>query len=239
MIPSKSLVYDFDLIFDRFKGEFKRNLRLEDKMRLLNRAQEFYFEKIAGYAETNDRVRNILRNLEEKEIEIKPSMKRDKYTVFKHPKDMYKMLSKRVLVSKEGCPPKEVPLIVFQTDDLNMGRTNFYWQSSYEWEHVLCDEGSKGLYVYHDDPELKVHKIIIDYIRKPQELHAPSMTTKKEYTDWNGVVRKHDADCELETNYSSTKIVDIAVLMGRAVQGDLQDFRTLLESTVQIDNISY
>jgi hypothetical protein len=239
MVSSKSLVYDFDLIFDRFKGELKRNIRLEDKMRLLNRAQELYLERFARLAEVNSSARDVLRVLEEKEIVLKPSIKREDFTVFKFPKNFYRLLAKRAVVTKNDCPKKEIPLITFQTDDLNYGRNNFFWKSSYEWENIIFDEGSKGMYVYHDDKGLKVHNIVIDYYRKPTELHAPTMSSKKSYIDWNGVERSLDTNCDLDTNFSPTKIVNIAVLMGRATFGDLQDFRTLLEQEIQIDNISY
>lgn len=239
MVSSASLVYDFDITYDRFKGEIKRNLRTEDKMRFLNRAQEFFTEKFAQFAEINSKARDVMSVLEEKEIELKPSIKREKFTVFRLPKNAYKVLSRRCVASKKDCPKKEVPLIAFQTDDLNYGRTNFFWKSSYEWENILYDEGSKGIYVYHDDPDLKIHSVIIDYYREPTELHAPSMTDKKSYIDWNGQTRSVDTNCDFDKRFAATKIVDIAVLMARATLGDLQDFRTLLEQSIQIENLRF
>ena len=70
-VPTKRLLYEFDIKYDRFNGQKKSNLRLEDKLNILNEAQMILFAKRVALAETNDAYRNSLRPFEEKEKSLK------------------------------------------------------------------------------------------------------------------------------------------------------------------------
>lgn len=237
MIPAKRSIIEFDRKFDRFVGEDNRRLRIEDKLGVINEALEIYFENRVKLAETNSMVRNDLRALEEKEIILDLVKSQSKFSIYKIPDNSYKILRQRALVEKEPCGKKEIPLIIFQTDDLDNARKSPYWKSSYQWEHALADEGSKGLYVWHEN-DFRINEVIVDYYRKPNEIHAPSMTSNLEYEDWNGIIRRKDQGLELDDTYSHRKIIDIAVLIARADLGDVRDFEIQLNKILNVEKLN-
>lgn len=232
-IKASRLIYEFDRRYDRFTGQQKPALRLEDKLSLLNEATQIFFENRVKLAEVNSRVRDELRPLEEKErkLSIKKGTDIDIATI---PKESFRILRAEAVINKKECSPKSVPLILVTTDDLTRARKNAYWRSSFEWEHLLADEGSKGLYLYHDG-EFSVEEVKVDFYRRPAEIHAPSMSSKKEYVDWNGVLRKKDVDLELDNTYAYRRIVDIAVLLARVDVGDQRDFQMKLTEILQVE----
>lgn len=234
MIPSVRLIYEFDRRYDRIKTEFNKVLRIEDKLSILNESQTLLFKGRASLSEKNSEFRNDLRYLEDKEVELEFSNK-GSYSIAKLPKDFYKILRKRLIASNETCGQKELTLVTMDTNDLNFARKNPFFKSSYEWEHCLCDEGSEGLYLFHDN-EFKINKVIIDYYRRPLEIHCPSLSAKKEYVSWNGELIKKDQGAELEDNLE--EIVNIAILIARADLGDIQDYKTKLDQIINVQKLN-
>lgn len=232
-IKSSRLVYEFDRRYDRFVGEQKSPLRLEHKMSLLNEATQIFFENRVKLAEINSEVRDQLRPLEEKGRRLKVKNKSG-VTIGLIPEDSFRVLRAEATIKKTGCGTKVVPVIKMATDDLTRARKNTFWKSSFEWEHILGDEGTEGLYLYHDG-EFSVEDVIVDYYRRPAELHAPSMTTKKEYVDWNGIVRKKDVDLSLDNTFAYRHIVDIAVLLARIDVGDSRDVQASIAKILEVE----
>lgn len=233
---SKRLIVDFDAKYDRFVGGDKKFLKLEDKLLLLNEALEIYFENRVEKAELNSRVREELRPLENKEVELKLVKKKDQFSIFEIPKDNYKILRKRAKVEKGDCGIKDIKVITFQTDDLNNALKNSYWKPSFEWEHTLADEGSEGYYVWHLN-DFNIKKLIVDYYRKPKEIHLPSMTTQGYYVDWNGIKRTKDQDLELDNVYARRIIVDLAYLISSTNLGDTSNFQLQLNKIFNQDKL--
>lgn len=237
MVSARKSVMDFDRKFDRFVGEDKQRLRLVDKLAVINESQLIYFENTVELAEINSKVRENLRPFEKKEVSLKLLEKGSKFNVYEIPSDSYRILRQRVIASKDGCSVnKELQVILFQTDDLNNARKSPYWKSSFEWEHALADEGSKGMYVWHEG-EFDIDELIIDYYKKPQEIHAPSMRTSQSYVDWNGVNRTEDQNTEFN-EFSHRKIIDLAVLKGRANLGDIPDFQLKYNEILNLEKIN-
>lgn len=237
MIPAKRSIIEFDRKFDRFAGQDNRRIGLEDKLSIINEALEIYFENRVKLAETDSMVRNDLRVLEEKEIELKLVKNYANYSIFEIPKNSYKILRQRALVTKDPCKEKEIQLLIFQTDDLDNARKSPYWRSSYQWEHALADEGSKGFFVWHEN-DFKINKVLVDYYRKPKEIHAPSMSSNGYYEDWNGIIQRKDQGLELSDTYSHRKIIDIAVLIARADIGDVRDFEIQLNKILTVEKLN-
>lgn len=238
-VPTKRLVYEFDRKFDRFRGEARKNIRLEDKLNILNESQMILYEKRVALAETNDEARNSLRPFEEKEVTLKLIEKKTNYVIAELPKGFYKLLRQRVAASKDcSVPNKQFPILIFKSDKIDSALKNPFWKPTYEWEHTIGDEGGKGLFVWNNN-EFKIEEVIVDYYRKPDELHSPSMSEKGWYEDWNGVIRKKDVNCEFSQNFDHRKIVDIAVLLARADMGDSRDLRTSIDSIIGIEKINF
>ena len=238
-IPTKRLIYEFDRKFDRFNGQKKTNLRLEDKLNILNEAQMILFEKRVALAEINDEYRNSLRPFEEKENSLKIIGRKSKYIISAYPKGFYKLLRQRGIATKDcDTPKKELQILMFQSDKINAALKNPFWKPSYEWEHIIGDEGSEGFYSWHNN-EFKIEEVIVDYYRRPDELHCASMAPNGQYEDWNGVLRKKDVNCEFSQNFDHRNLVDIGVLLARADQGDLRDLKTSIDALTSIENIKF
>lgn len=237
MIPAKTLVYAFNLQYDRIDNDLKSNLRLEDKLFYINKAVQLYFKKLLKYAEVNSEVRSSLRKLEKKEVELTISSKGKIYDIAIIPDDCIKILRQRALVNKTKCGKKEIPLLMVATDDLNLSRKNPFWASSYEWEHCICDEGDGGLYAYHEG-SFRVEKVIVDYYRKPKEVHAASMHENKKYIDWYGKLIESDSDLELDVNFDYQDIINIAILMAKSDAGDAGDFEIQLSKILNLDKLN-
>ena len=224
MIPTKQLIVEFDRRFDRFASEFKVNLRLEDKLSVLNEAYMTIFENTVKMAEVKSKVRHDIRNFEIKNVNLELLKKEKDFTVFTLPKGFYKRLRITTTITRPDCPDKErIPVIFFQTDDLDQALKDSYWGPSFEWETVLGDEGSEGILVYHNG-KFGVSKCTIDYYRKPNiPLQCASMSKTGSYRDSTDTLIDYDVDCEFDTTYLWQDLVDLAVLIARADIGDTRD----------------
>lgn len=237
-IPATRSIIDFDRKYDRFKSEYKKVLRLEDKLAIINEAMEIYFENRVDVGEMNSAVRNDIRRFERKKILLDEFDKTENCDIYSFPEEMFRLLRHTAFIKKGECPIKEVPIIIYQMDDIDSARKNTYWRSSYYWEHVLADEGENGLYLYHDC-EFEILKVNVDFYRKPKEVHAPSMTERGYYTDWNGVKWTKNQDSEFYDTYQHRKIINIAVLIARAESGDFPDFQTKLREVLQDEQLNF
>lgn len=238
MVPAKASLIQFNAGYDRLVSRSEQRLSTEDKAMIINQALEIYIENRVSLAELNSEIRNSLRPLEEKEISLKKLKDTKNYSIFEIPKDSYKILRRRIEAEKKGCGVKEFPVRIFQTDDLDDARRSPYWKSSFEWEHALADEGSKGLYIWHENL-FDINELIVDYYRKPKPIHFPSMAPGQEYIDWNGKKITKDQGLELDVMFDHRKIIDIAILIAKSYVGDVNDFQIQLNKILNVEKINY
>ncbi|MCC6818556.1 MAG: hypothetical protein IT245_06685 [Bacteroidia bacterium] len=224
MIQTKRMVIEFDRRFDRFASEYKKNLRIEDKISLLNEAQEKIFENRVSIAETNTEVRNDLRVFEIKDQKLQFIRAAKEYTVFRIPDNYYQKLRIDCTARTLECGSKKIPVVFFQTDDLSQALKDDFWKPSYEWENILGDEGSEGIYVWHGNT-CEIVDVIIDYYRRPQYLHSAEMSKTGSYVYFDDKLINYESDCEFSNTYLWQDIVDLAVLIARADIGDVRDFQ--------------
>lgn len=237
-ISVKRLITEFDLKFDRFKSDYKKNIRNEHKLMMLNEAQEIFYENRVQLAEVNSLFRNDLRRFEIKEVPLNKIASKEDYDVYAYPPDLYKMLRQKAIVSKPPCPNnKTLSIEIVQTDDLNRSTNSLYWESSFEWEYLKGDEGGDNLYVYHDS-NLILDSVIIDYYRRPKVIHGASMFADGRYTDWNGDEIGFDQGMEFDATYAYRTIIDVAILIARNNLGDVSDFKMKLEEILNKDRLS-
>ena len=238
MATARKLLYDFDREFARFNTASSKVLSIVDKFAILNKAQKILFEDRAKKAELNAHIREELRPFEIKETKLGFKRSGEKYDVYKEPEDMFKPLRRRVIATKESCGTKEIPITVFQTDDIDRGRNNPFWKSDFRWEQVIGDEGADGFFVWHED-DFEIDEVVIDYYRWPKEIHGPSLKKPQErYMDWNGKIQTEDQGSEMDQVFSDIRIVNLAVLIARATTSDFNDYQIKQREILDTDQLS-
>lgn len=228
MFTAKRLVNEFDRKLDMFDGQYKKTLRTEHKLDILNEALSIYFNNRVRIAEANAQVREDLRPLEVKEKTLKVTTEKDGYIIAELPKDSYRVLRRKAVAIRDGCKQKELPIYLFKTNDLNNALLNPFWKSSFEWEQVIGDEGSGGLYVWHNN-EFKILSIVIDYFKYPDEIKCASCFKDGYYEDINGKKISNDVGIIFNSTVVMSDIVDISVLIARRDLGDSTDYPLLLK----------
>lgn len=239
-ISAKKLVYDFRRKMDFVLSGLGKDLPLVDVIAYLNEGQEIWLRAVVPLVETNERIRQDLRLLEVPEYCADCMDVKDGICVFEYPDDLFKVLNERATVTNEECCPgytKDLPLRMQQSDDKNETLRQPYTRASFPWERLNADEKDAGLYVYHQN-EMEVRTVCIDYIRKLQPIHAPTLEECVDgYYDYEGVKIIEDSDFELDCRYLDNKIVDIAVLLAKRDLGEFADFQIRLASILQIENL--
>lgn len=234
MIEGVRLFYEFDRRFHHRNSSYSKALSAEDVCSFLTEGLMIYFENRVAVAETSSLVQNDLRNYEVKEVEL-PIVKEEKdFVVASYMDNHYQLLNQKACASKEGCPSGDIGIRIFQSDDKRSALVNEMMKPSFEWRETVGEEGEDGLYVWHNR-EFKIDKILVDYYRKPEDIHVPSMK-EGTYVDWNGVVRTEDTVLDMPT-YAFRKIVDIAILCATRDIGDLKDFQSQINKIVNTDKI--
>lgn len=228
MFSAKRLVAEFDRKFDRFDGQYKKTLRIEHKISVINEAISVYFNNRVRIAESNAQVRDDLRPYEVKEKVLKVKKGGDGYVIAEIPKDCYRIMRRRVIASRAGCGQKELPVYLFQTNDLNNAIKNPFWQSSFEWEQVIGDEGADGIYLWHHG-RFDIDDVIVDYYRTPKEVQCASCTKDGSYEDYNGKMITSDVPLGFDSTVVMNDIIDISVLIARRDLGDSVDYPLLLK----------
>lgn len=237
MILAKTLVYAFNLQYDRIATNQKNTLRLEDKLFYINKAIHIYFKRLLRFAETNSEVRASLRKLEQKEVPLDIKKRTSSYDIVTIPEEYIKLLRYRVVAEREGCGTKEFPVVIMSTDDLNLALKNPYWKSSFQWEHCLGDEGSEGLFLFHGN-DFSIKRVLVDAYKKPEEVHAPSLHENSKYVDWSGELREADINLDFDINFDYHSIIDIAILLAKADAGDTTDFEINLNKILNLEKLN-
>ena len=242
MIPAKKGVYDF-----RRKGNLSNSgqsteLPLVDIIAYLNEGQEIVFENRVFRAQTNKKTRYDLRPVLKSKQSLEFSKVDSKCYLASFPKDIYQLQNQYAVAVKDCCEDieKEIIIRVVQSDDLHEARQNPYRKADFFYEQLLGIEDSSGLLVYHED-EMDLLSIIVDYYRKPGEIHAPSLKKCKageaQYYDYCGNVISKDTFYELDNTYIYNQMVDVAVLLYKKDKQLINDYQLQLSSVLQNEKI--
>lgn len=232
------LVADFRRKYDRVISGQSSDIRIVDVIAYLNEAQYLWFESRAIFVEANTKARNELRNFEVKRkvLSVKEFDKHVSY--FEYPDDFYRDLSVSVSVCCDGCPlPKEFVVTKAQSDDLAVARKDPFLSASFEYEQILGDEGGDRYYLFHEN-RMEVKEVYLDYLRKPNEIHAASLVDcggGKFGYEYNGQFVSKDHPFEGDSTYSARVITDIAVLAALRDRGKYQDYQTQLDKYLRLE----
>ena len=230
-ISARRMVTMFDLYYDRGQTNADQDLPIEARCVLLTVAYEAVFEELVRRSETSDRYRRLLRPFEIKHEQLILAGGTSTYKIAKYPKNLKKVLARRVTITKDGCGPRTIGVYMAQTNDLDAMLADSHWKPSYAWESCIGDEGSKGLYLYHGG-DYDISKAEMDYIRKPSSINAPSLVKDgAPYTDINGNTTG-DTPCEFDDESVANLIVDLAVAAAEGTLGNQRDYAMRVKKLV-------
>jgi len=239
-ISAAKLVYDFNRKLQALISNQAREVSLVDTIALLNEAQERWFENRVLKEEVDSLVRNDLRPFELKRHKLNCSNVDDVVCFAPYPANLYKKKNQTAICTKDCCPDitKEIIIRIVQSDDLNEARKNPYRKADFYFEQLIGDEAGKGLYVYHEG-EMDIEHLIIDYYRKPNPIHAPSLSQCPDgnYYDYDGVIINKDSDFEVDTTFAANKVVDIAVLMALRDLNRIDSYQAQLNKILQTETL--
>lgn len=235
MVESRYLHNELHRRLNRAGTNFSQKLTVDKIDSMLNEALETWVENRVRYAEVNSEFRMQLRDLEEKEVELKITKVTPKYVIAEYPKNLLKPMRHYCLASKDECGEKELIIRIFQTQKLSESLRDPYLDPSYEFEETIGDESRKGLYVFHNN-KFKVDSVLIDYIKKPKPLATPSLTEKGFYMK-GGVKIDKDSNLELTSTYQAKDIVEIAALIAMRDTQDYAEYESQLSKILNVDKI--
>jgi hypothetical protein len=235
MIESRYLQNEVHRRLNRAGTNFSQKLSVDKLDSMLNEALQIWVLNRAKYAEVNSEFRMQLRDLEEKEIELKITKVTPKYVIAEYPKNLLKPLRHYCVASKEDCGEKELIIRIFQSQKLSESLKDPFLDPSFEFEETIGDESKKGLYVFHNN-KFNVNSVLIDYIRKPRPLATPSLTEKGYYMK-GGVKIDKDSNLELESVYQAKDIVEITALIAMRDTQDYTEYESQLSKILNVDKI--
>lgn len=225
-VPTTKLVYDF-LRKNNFvlSGQGKK-IPLVDVIAYLNEFQEIWFNNTAKEAELNQEASNELRRYIKTNIPLELESL-DSDTVYaKYPAGLHTRLNQIAIVSGIDCCDgitKRIKIKPVQSDDKYPARQGSLTKSSFEFERLVSTIGENGLLIYHDN-SCKIDSVVIDYYRKPGELHAPSLEDCEGpyYYKYNGEIITEDTEFEASDIFSDNFISDGASILASADKDDQQ-----------------
>jgi len=133
--------------------------------------------------------------------------------------------------TKGTCTAVDLDGVAAQTDDLNEILRSEFYNPSFEWRQVPYLFSEDLLYVYTDGT-FAITELRLDYIKRPLKIANPNAVKDNSgtilgynYPDGTAAVQ---TDCELQSMYVPSEIVDEAV---RLAMIDLGDQRIQLGNT--------
>ncbi len=240
MVSTLKLVYDFYLHYSAANSGSRAEIDLVDVIAYLNKAQQLWFTSLAAVYESDATISHELREYELKSVPLNLDSNIDGVSKFLYPENLYKRLSQYSIAKKDCCPnSKKINITITPTDKLNLVRKNPLFKADFFWEQLPGDDASGGLYVYHDDA-FEVESVIIDYLRIPGELHAPSALLECGDSEYETSIRDlitEDTSFEGTNTFADNKITDLAVMMAKGDRSDYEAFNKQLQQIIFTKNI--
>jgi hypothetical protein len=190
-----------------------------------------WLEAICEDLEVNQKRRDDIRQLEEKNVEL-PVVKEDDYYVAFLPDNYYRYLESYSVVYTDTCPKKVIKNYFVQKDDIY--QNDSMYNSSYGFERMNIDLSSNKMYIYSDD--LKIDSVKLTYVRKPLRPGNPEDYVTGFYNLADGT-QATQQDIEVDSTFQIEKILDIAVLVAMRDVGNTIDFESQLNKILKISKL--
>ncbi len=243
MVPATKLVYDTRRKLDATNGTGSEgDIPLVDYIAAINEAQEIWFTNLVQVAETNGRVRDDLSIFEVKKAELPIEEVDGKCVRAKLPDDYYKRLNQVAKATNDCCEGEEKEIIIRmnRSDDINETLQNPYRRANFPYEQLNGDEAGNYLYVYHQG-EMDVKSVCIDYYRRPNPIHAPSLSTcstdQGTYYDYEGQAITEDSGFEACNRFADQRVSSIAALLLSEFRGDYNKFQVKLNGILALNTL--
>ena len=232
-IPTIKLCYDFKRKAAQLHAKNKEDLPLVDIIAYLNESLERIFTNRVSVAETNSEIRNHLRIYEIKNKKLACKKLDDRIATAEYPEGLFKILNQKAVVKNDDCCQgivKDIILRTTQSDDINESRISPYRKADFRYEQLPWDEGGNSMFLYHEG-EMDILEVIIDYYRRPNELHAPSLEKCNNgvYYDYCGRQITKDTFFEEGHTFSNQDVSDLAVACYKRDIGDYNSYKTAIE----------
>lgn len=214
---------------------------LVDAIAYLNDFQQLLFNADVREAERNQEIANGLRKFK---IDRHPLtlQKQEDRVLAKYPANLHTRLNQQATVIEPVCCDGVTKTIggrfkIVQSDDINAATENPLQKSNFYFERLIAVVSSEGLLLFPG--EMQVQKVVIDYYRKPSDLHNPSSERcgGSYYYVATGEIITEDTNCEFE-NYGDNLISDGAVLLATADKNNPEGFNIKLQKLIQSRNIT-
>ena len=238
-VSARKLVYDFRRKNSSFFNASNRDINLVDIIGYLNEAQGYLIRGLMPLAEVNTQIKDDLMVLFNPKVCLPCVAVNERCCKVTYPDDYFKRMRQVAEVCKDCCPgSKVIPIDINQTDDISETNRNTFMQADYFYE-MLPGQGANDGFLVHHNGEMEIKKVCIDYYRKPQEIHAPSLVKCKgpKYYDYCGQEISKDQDFELSCRYLDIMLVDIASLVSQGNIKDVAAFQSQLTSIINVDKI--
>ena len=239
MIKATRFHHEYLKQINRVNTAFNKTVDVATRDSYFNHGMEVVLENFFAISEINTTVRNHLRLLEKKKVKFKLFKETEGYCIYKYPSDFYKLLRQTAIMCTDTCTePREILVRTIQSDDIAESIKDPYWEPSFEWEETFGDEGAEGYYVYKKK-EHKIKELIVDYMRKPGDIAAPSLLDCEPacYVNAGGESICSDKDFEIDSTFLWRKIVDVAVLYTLRDFGQLDDFDGKMREILFVDKL--
>lgn len=229
---------------DEFRRRVNRNNRGDGKYpeaieidSVINYAKEVWYSNRIQNREIDSTAREEIRNFEISNVSLKLEKKGDIYMAIL-PDDYYQKSYFKVKATKKGCEEcgKDLIPIIVKGDNYNFAIKDPDRRTSYEYEEILYDEKSDGMYFYTLG-ECEVKEVLLDYFQKIPDQLCPSELIDREYVTEEGKVVKRDINLPEFNLNSKNDILDIAAYVYLTRVGDNQSLQsqfTLIKNKYQL-----
>jgi hypothetical protein len=199
----------------------------------LNRAKNTLLEYWTNLAENNDFVRQQLRQVVIRDVELKGSVKGDKY-ICTYPEDILKPLKVYAIAKKGKCKERRLIVRRFPSQKIERALKNPKLSRFWDFEETIATEQSDGYAIYHGG--LTITKAVMDYVRKVPDVCGVHLENYESYIKFSGG-KPETQNFLIDSTYLADKVIALAVLYAKRDYRELQDYQTQLQVILQIDRI--
>ncbi len=229
------LHYNFIQEAHRTDSSALGNLSVAQRDHFLNAAKDNLLEFYADLVETEDLVRQFLREVTKRDITLKGEDKGEKY-IADYPEDFLKPLKIYAVAGKEGCiETRRLKVRRLSSDKIERALSNSNTRRFWDFEETFGLESDKGFEIYQGDT--KIEKAVLDYVRKVKDVQGPDFEDAEQYISAEGEAISTNVNLEISHKGFAHRVVLLGVLLAHRALGNVQDFSTRYQTIVNLERV--